>query len=345
MSLSENPALVALLTPASWLYAGAIRLRNHRYDRPGAAERVGVPVVSVGNLTVGGTGKTPLVGWLVRQLQQRGLRVAVVSRGYGGDAGRGPLVVSEGHGPMVSPARCGDEPYLLARTLPDALVIVGSDRAGSARAALRLGARVIVLDDGFQHRRLARDLDIVLLDGARPLGNRRLLPAGTLREPASQLSRANLIVATRCSSGESLRAIESEIRRHNASAPVLRAIDRARGFFDRRGAPVAAPTRAVAFCAIGRPAAFRHDLEAQGVELVSFHPFRDHHRFTPRELQELSRMAERHHAALVATEKDLARQAGEPWTAEPIALRIEPEIADEQVLIDALRSVMGEDGG
>jgi len=164
----EHPALVALLSLPSLIFGAAVRLRNHLYDRPGASRRAPIPVLSVGNLTVGGTGKTPLVAWLARRLREQGLTPAVVSRGYGGTAGRGPLVVTQGGEPNCGAEVCGDEPFELARMLSGVVVIVGSDRLAGAEEAARQGADVVILDDGFQHRRLARDLDIVLLDSSNP---------------------------------------------------------------------------------------------------------------------------------------------------------------------------------
>ena len=197
MKLPQNTFAMALLGVPALLYGAAVRLRRRGYTALGLARRAAVPVISVGNLTVGGTGKTTIVSWLVRELQDRGWHPAVVSRGYLGRAGRGPLYVSRGQGPLVASDVSGDEPFLLASRLPGAVVVAGSDRVLGSRAAIEAGADVVILDDGFQHMRLARDVDLVLLDAHNPFGNYRLLPAGTLREPVSELRRAHAVIITR----------------------------------------------------------------------------------------------------------------------------------------------------
>jgi tetraacyldisaccharide 4'-kinase len=342
--MTPDRAASVLAVPLSVLYGVAVRLRTRYYDRhPAAARSAGVPVISVGNLTVGGTGKTPLVTWLAGRLLERGLPVAVVSRGYGGTAGRGPLLVSVGHGPVVSAAACGDEPFLLATRLPGALVIVGADRVAAARLAASRGARAVVLDDGFQHRRLARDLDLVLLEASRPLAAERLLPAGVLREPPSSLRRADVVVATRCRVSSDLQRFERDVRALNPRALVIGSVTRFRGFADARGRPAPPPRLALAFCAIGNPAAFREDLAAQGVRLVGFHAFRDHHRYTSGELARLWAEAGRSGAELVTTEKDLARlgpMPGDPRADWPLALRIDLEPSNPDGLLNAVASVV-----
>ncbi len=179
----------ALVEP---FYAAAVRRRNRRYDRrAAAAHSAGVPVVSVGNLTLGGTGKTPMVRWIAQWFHSRGVRVAVVSRGYGSKAGR-----------------ANDEALELERLLPDVPRLQNPDRVAAAReAAESLGCRAIVLDDGFQHRRIARDLDIVLLDATEPFGFGHVFPRGTLREPIEGLRRAGVVVlsAPICSTPSSAR--------------------------------------------------------------------------------------------------------------------------------------------
>lgn len=339
----EHPAVVALLTVPAWIYRGAVQLRNRRYDRPGAVRESAIPVVSVGNLTVGGTGKTPVVAWLAARLREMKRRPAVVSRGYGGRAGRGPLLVSDGSGPSCSAAECGDEPFLLARFLDDVPIIVGSDRVAGAELARRRGADLVLLDDGFQHRRLGRDLDILLLDAGHPFGNQRLLPAGPLREPLSGLRRADVIVVTRCGAGDSVALIENVVRLHNTRAPLLRAGHRPVGFFDEPGRSVSRPERALAFCGIGNPAGFRTDLETLGVELVDFVSYADHRPYSGEEIEGLRRRAFRLGAVLVTTEKDRARF--DPPTREPqdvplLTLRIEAEIFDAERLLARVAAVL-----
>lgn len=342
MSPSRSFASLALLRLPAFAYGGAVRVRNYYYDANATVRRSGVPVVSVGNLTVGGTGKTPLVAWLVREAQAAGLRPAVVSRGYRGSAGRGPLLVSSGDGPLVGPERCGDEPYLLARMLPGAAVVVGADRVAGARAAAGTGADLVLLDDGFQHRRLARDLDLVLLDASNPFGNYRLLPAGILREPLTALARADAVIVTRSRPGESLVVLERVIRRYHPKTPIFRAGHRPVGFVDSLGAPVPKPRRAVVFCGIGNPHPFLADLDSEGIEVVALRVYRDHHRYVAEDARTLTALARARDAALVTTEKDLVRFPSDPSApgAAPIALRIDATVHDREALLALVRAAV-----
>ncbi len=343
MTPRRGPAAIAVLGIPALAYGGAVRLRNRFYDRQALVRRAPIAVVSVGNLTVGGTGKTPLVAWLVRSLEAQGRRPAVVSRGYGGDAGRGPRIVSSGDGPRMGPDRCGDEPFLLARSLPGVPVIVGADRLAGAIVASEIGADVVVLDDGFQHRRLARAFDLVLVDASNPFGNYRLLPAGILREPIAGVSRADAVLITRSRPGESLMVIERVVRRFNPRAPILRAAHRRVGFVDREGKAVSIPRRVVAFCGIGSPATFADDLEREGLDLVALRVFGDHHRYSDDDLRGLSDAARNVGAVLVTTEKDMARLSGDrPLALEvPLAaLRIEAEVHDADALRNLVRSAL-----
>jgi tetraacyldisaccharide 4'-kinase len=349
MKISQNALVLALLGAPALLFGLASRIRRGLYGLPGAVRRADLPVISVGNLTVGGTGKTTMVAWLVRRLQERGRRPAVVSRGYLGRAGRGPLVVSTGEGPRVEARVSGDEPYLLARGLPGAIVVAGSDRLQGCRAAAEAGADVVVLDDGFQHLRVGRDLDLVLLDAHNPFGNYRLLPAGSLREPASGLSRADLVVITRSRSKESFEVLERVVRRYHREIPILRSAHRCAGFFDPDGNAVDRPSRVVAFCGIGNPENFLTDLEAQGVRVAAFRPFRDHHAFTAEDWKALVGLASAHGASLLTTEKDLVRLTPELRAgagAELAAMRIEAVVHDAEILLErvdeALRNHRGE---
>jgi len=294
MKLPSHPALLALLTIPSRIYGAAIGMRNRHYDRPGNSSAAGLPVLSVGNLTVGGTGKTPVV---------------------------------------FGSAVCGDEPFLLASRLAGALVVVGSDRLAGARAAAEQGADAVILDDGFQHRRLARELDILVLDSGNPFGNGRLLPAGGLREPLRSLSRAGVVVITRVREKQLPREIERALRQFNPLAPIVHSRHKPVGFVNRRGDPVTAPSRAVIFCGIGNPGQFRRDIESLGIEVVAFRDFPDHHRYSARDLGDLQRLAD-DGAVLLTTEKDLVRLDA-PEALALTALRIDAEIDEAEVLFQA----------
>jgi tetraacyldisaccharide 4'-kinase len=248
-----------------------------------------------------------------------------VSRGYGRRS-KGLRVVSDGAKLQTEVEQAGDEPTLLARRLPRAVVIVSENRVEGARRAAALGAERIVLDDAFQHLAIRRDADIVLIDADDPLGG-GLPPLGRSREPARALSRADLFVVTGGTATSETKA-EALLRRWNPSAPIFHAKPRFAGWFDANGEPVSGETlaggRAAAFSSIARPDRFRQTLREAGVEAVAFLPFRDHHFYSDADLRRLENEARKSGASiLLTTEKDLVKLAGR--TRLPIAAaRIEP---------------------
>jgi tetraacyldisaccharide 4'-kinase len=309
-----GPAAARLaLAAASGPYGLAVALRGAAYDTgllPVA--RVDVPVISVGNLTLGGTGKTPLVAWVVRLLRAAGHVPAVVSRGYG-----------------ARPGETSDEAAELAVVLPGVIHVANRDRATAARTAIAAGATVVVLDDGFQHRRLHRDLDIVAVDATDPYGCGRLFPRGLLREPLRGLARAGAVVLTRAGSVAP-----------NTRAEIRASLERACGgrlpgpWMEASHRPVAlrssggltqpldalAGRRVVAFAGIGNPAAFRATLAALGADVAEFIAFADHH---PYDAPDVERLAARARAAgaalLVTTLKDLVKVRRDDLDGVPVA--------------------------
>jgi tetraacyldisaccharide 4'-kinase len=345
----RSPAAGAALAIPTAAFAAVVRLRNAWYDRRGPSGRASVPVISIGNLAIGGTGKTPLVAWIARHLREDGLVPAVVSRGYGGRAGPGPLVVSTGEGPRVNARTCGDEPHLLARSLRGVIVVVGADRIEGARCAAAAGAGVVLLDDGFQHRRLARDLDIVVLDARAPFGNGHLFPWGFLRERPASLARAQLVVLTRVREGDRAGGAIDAVRAAGFSGPIVRSGHRTAGFHDAAGRPCASPASALAFCGIGDPDLFRDDLQAAGCAPAAFRVFRDHHPYTLSRWEALIAEAKALGVPLVTTDKDLSRvqaAAGASLARAPlVVLRIETVVWDERLLLDAVRRAAGAQAG
>lgn len=292
-----------LLGAREWLYARGV-LRGRALP---------CPVVSVGNLTVGGTGKTPAVMLAARSLQARGHRPAIASRGYGRRS-HGVHVVSDPGGVRLEPEEAGDEPFLLARRLPGIPVVVAGNRYDAGRLALeRFGSTALLLDDAFQHRTVRKDLEIVMARARRPWGNGRLLPGGPLREPLEALVRADVVVATGARGLPDLDELAAAVGRCAPGVPVLPAAYvpaecweapamHAVALASLRGQPL------LAFAGIAAPASFRTTLSEAGVETVGLVSFPDHHWYTSADLERLDRRAgEVGATALVTTEKDWTR--------------------------------------
>lgn len=303
----EGQPLAALpLGVASLFFRAAVRAREALWASGALqAERVeGLRVVSVGNITVGGSGKTPAVIHLAQMAHRAGRKVAVLSRGYG-RSGRAELSFSA-PGPLPEAEESGDEPLLIARRCPGVTLLVGADRVKLARRARELGAELALLDDGMQHRRLAREVDLAVVDEAVGFGNGQLLPRGPLREPLSALSRASLIWLRVSSSPPApLPSFE---------APVVRVEHRPCALTDPRGEEHQpshlAGAKVIALSAIARPKSFWATLAQVGIEVAERRPFADHHRFTPQELEEALLLSQRTGLAIVTTEKDQARLPG-----------------------------------
>ncbi len=270
-----GPAWLGLpLWPLAWLFGMLVSVRRGLYGLGVLrSRRIDIPVVVVGNLTVGGTGKTPVAAWIAHQLTLRGHKVGVVLRGYGGRHSRGVRVVAAD----AEPAEVGDEALLHARRGPH-VVVIGADRVAAARLAAREGAGIVVCDDGLQHLRLARDYEIAVVDGARGLGNRQLLPAGPLREPPGRLEQVDAVVITERVGGKGVRTVPRGPFTASARFSLGEAVNlisgERRSLEDFRGAGV----HAVA--AIGHPQAFFAGLRAAGLEAEE-HALPDHASLDP----------------------------------------------------------------
>jgi len=324
-------------------YRGVVALRNRLYDRGILRqEKLPCPVVSVGNLTAGGTGKTPTVIFLANLLKGRGRRPAVLSRGYGGKAKAPVNIVSDGNRLLMGWREAGDESVLIAGAAPGVPVLTGPKRYLTGQYALRhLGADILILDDAFQHRALFRDLDIALLDAALPFGNGFLLPRGPLREPAEALGRAHLLILTGSSqqTEQPLPGIPSLLS--------FRGIRRPQGLVEAgtgRTLPLEDLRRkkVCAFAGIGAPETFRRSLADLGAEIVSFRAFPDHHPYGPPDVEDLRRLAA---AAgtdrIITTEKDGIRLADFPdFLAEISHLRIGMEITPTEPFAELIFSAL-----
>ena len=327
------------LAPLGAMLGGGAALRAALYRR-GVLPRVRLasPVISIGNLTVGGRGKTPLVELSAGWLRDAGRPVAILSRGYGGSFRGEALVVSDGERVLADAAAAGDEPVMLARALPGVVVAVGRDRGRLGRIVeSRFGPRVCLLDDGFQHLRLARDLDVVCVE-AEDLADRPL-PAGALRERPSALARADLIAVggeADAAAHEACRALGEVL----GAARVFRVRRRPVGFVDLADRVAPAPARAFLVSGIARPQRFARDVAGAGSAVTGHAVFPDHHRFRLEEVDAAAHDARASGAdAIVTTAKDAVRlptgHVDLPWLVFRVRSEVEDEARFRERLLDA----------
>jgi tetraacyldisaccharide 4'-kinase len=315
-----GPTLARLgLRAASVPYGWAVWVRNRLYDGGGnRIHRAKAPVISVGNLTLGGTGKTPCVEYLARYFRERHRRVAILSRGYGGN-GQG-----------------NDEAQVLHDNLADVPHLQGGNRARlAARAVTEFAGEVLILDDGFQHRRLARDLDLVLIDATDPWGSGYLFPRGFLREPAVELRRASVVMLTRCNQVEASERgrLREAIARFAPNAPIVETRHRPIELVDVHG-NVAGLKRlskrpVIAFCGLGNPNSFRQTLEDLGASVVGWQTFPDHHPYSAKDVEELKSWSESQpeECLMVTTQKDLVKIRQAQWDNQEVwAVRISMQV-------------------
>lgn len=307
-----SPPLAAALTAATPLTRLGMALRRAR--KP---VRVDARVISFGNITAGGTGKTPGVIERVTQELAAGRRVAVLTRGYG--AADAAPVAMRGAEAAIQPERVGDEAALIGMHAPDCYIVRDADRVRGAREAVsRFGCDTLVMDDGFQYLRLARDEDVLLIDASNPFGNRRLLPRGILREPVEAIRRATSIVLSRCDQAGDLRQLQEELQRTAPDVPIRTTRHAPTGVWNadsqkRLPLDMLRGREVVAVCAIARPEAFRQTLDQLGARVVALHAFRDHALIRPSSIDG---------AFVVTTEKDAVRMKRGPahWWALAIEL-------------------------
>lgn len=333
---SESSDLTFLpLTMLSVLYGGIVRLRNLCYDRRLVKiKKPGCDVVSVGNITIGGTGKTPMVVLLASMLKKKGYRPAILSRGYGGKKRRPITVVSDGENILVSQEEAGDEPILMARMLPGVPIVAGKKRSLTGSFTERhFNVDVLILDDGFQHRSLNRSVDIVLLDVEKPFGNGYMLPRGRLRESTDSLHRADIVVFTG-SRGTENPGVGSSVEWGVGEKPVFHAWRHPQHLVkgmsdDAYPLEFLEGKRVCAFSGIARPEQFRRTVESVCDNLAAFIDFPDHYRYKASDIEMIRRACTDVSADLIlTTEKDGVRLITFPeFLATLYQLRIQMEIA------------------
>ncbi len=327
-----------LLTPLARIWKAGSARRQAREFRNRRA--LNTPVISIGNITAGGTGKTPFVLHLAKRFRERGFEPVVLTRGYGRISHRERLLLPRGTKAAVR--HTGDEPQILLRSGWTGLAVAGDRYLAGWDAEAVLHPDVFLVDDGFSHQRLARDVDVVLVDSLDPFGGSELLPLGRLREPLEAMRRADIFVITRCSGAGPLQAIEHRLREFNERAPIFRSRLVTREWIavdtEQPGTP---PARPIAFCGLGNPGSFWNSIDELGIEPLDRFSYGDHHQYAPRELHRLARYARASRAgALLTTEKDVVNfpeDAGALFEGLPVFfLRVDVEVEDEPALLRLL---------
>ena len=304
----------------SGLYGTIINFRNALYEKGVfKSHSLGVPVISVGNITVGGTGKTPMVALVAEMLLEKGEKVGILTRGYGRENPKQRVLVYDGERILADAIKAGDEPFELARKLSGkAIIIADADRVSAGIwAREKFGVTTFVLDDAFQHRKVKRDTDIVLIDATNPFGNGKTLPFGILREPLENLQRADSIVITRANLVKDVIVLQSQIRRYNQNCPIYvsqNRVSKTTELEDFRSnemtevSEIRIKRKSLAFCALGNPSNFYEQLRQEDFDVISTRTFPDHHFYTSKDIAELTREAENLGAErLLTTVKDAVK--------------------------------------
>ncbi|CUI17726.1 tetraacyldisaccharide 4'-kinase [Candidatus Protochlamydia naegleriophila] len=319
------PTLIKwMLLPLSWAYRLIVVVRNWLYDQ-GWMRRYVPPVslvMSVGNIVAGGTGKTPVTLLIANAFYER-FDLAILSRGYRSKAEKldNPIVLCEGQGPIFPASYCGDEPYIYAQRFPKAIVVVGGNRKKASFLAAKAGAQIILLDDAMQHRRLARDFDIVVIDGGDPFGQGYFLPRGFLREDIRSLNRANLLILNHITDSEQFKNVKNQLK-HYTTAPMIGVKGVVCHRRDLKGREIEnlQGQRVGMFCAIAHPEYFKRTLESEGVIVVAESCLPDHDEIKEKDLENFAQQCKQLGAQwLICTEKDRVKLPDQLVLSLPIA--------------------------
>jgi tetraacyldisaccharide 4'-kinase len=341
-SISHYTVIKIIVLAISLPYHLIIIFRNWLYDKKiFAVVKLPCPVISVGNITAGGTGKTPCVIMLAHMLQAHGFRPAILSRGYGGKNKKSLNIVSDGKNILVDSETAGDEPFLMAQSLTDIPIIIGPKRIKTGRVAInRFGADVLICDDAMQHRQIFRDINLVLLDGNDPISNGHVLPRGKLREPIAGLKRASAFLLTRTDEAPEAGYIDNKITQIG-NIPIFTSVHKLKDvikgdFSDKWPISNLAGKKVCAFCGIARPDSFKNSLLAAQAYILSFDAFPDHHNYNWDELEIIKTKFYNCKADLIiTTQKDAMRlQNFAKFLNKIYMMRIEMEITPSRELFD-----------
>ncbi len=352
---SKKAACVRALTGAlSLAYRTVVANKNKSFDAGKNIEHAQVPVLSIGNITAGGTGKTPFAAYICHQFLSHGIFPTVLMRGYKAKNNDKPLIVSSGENIAVKQEDAGDEAYLLAHSIHGAGVVIAKSRVEGAKIAVNsLGAEVIILDDGFQHRKLHRDVNMVLIDATNPFGYDYVLPRGLLREPLEGLKRADIFILTKVDQVDlkTIEKIKSRLRQYNDHAPIVETIHAPQGVRTleewvegkSRNHSVL-DQKWLAVSAIGNPESFKKTLETSQCHVIDSYVFMDHHAYTMEDVTAIEKRAlEKGATAIVITEKDavklepLIQQHRNLWHVLPISINV---TNNEDALLQLISTVI-----
>ncbi len=347
----RSPLLSPLLLVPGWIFEGILRVRNNLYSKGVfRRRRLPRPVISIGNITLGGTGKTPLVIYTADTLHELGCTIALLSRGYGRQDAHKSLIVMPGDEDALTARELGDEPALMRRRAPWMWLGISKDRHGVGRGLLeRSHDLTFILDDGFQHRKLERTLDILVIDSSQPLSKDRVFPRGRLREPLTGVSRAQVIMLNLGSAPAAPAGLEPFLRSHGSSAHLLhcrQTIDLVVPFHFWKEGTHAMPSghpqgKAFLVAAIGNPVRFRLDVEQAGIESCGSRYYRDHYRIRPQEWRSCAEEAQKRGARfMLTTEKDAIKTSEPPDF--PLMVAVQSVCVEEkEVFRDLLRRAVG----
>lgn len=339
----------------AWLYEKIVEARRSLYEKNFfKSASLGVPTISIGNITVGGTGKTPLVRFVAEVLAEKGGKVCILTRGYGRENSKKRVLVSNGEKVLVSVKEAGDEPFELARKLlGKASVIADANRVSAGIWARKeLGITAFVLDDAFQHFKVRRDLDIVTIDATNPFGSKKTLPTGILRENLTNLKRADAIIITRANLFENIENLKSEITKYNADCPIFTAKNETSNLIELKDflqttEQIQNPKSKIqnrtslAFCGLGNPSNFFEQLKNENFRVVSTEKFPDHHFYTQKDVEKLEKTTrEKKAEILLTTAKDAVKLGDLSFTLPCFVVESEIIFDNEKKLRETVYSVL-----
>jgi len=340
--INRYSVIKIIATAISWPYLLIINLRNWLYDKEIlAVVKLSCPVISVGNITVGGTGKTPCVIMMARMLQSHGFKPAILSRGYGGNSSKSVNIVSDGKNILLDSKTAGDEPFLMAQSLKNIPIIVGSQRIKTGEVAIRqFGANVLICDDAMQHRQIFRDINLVLLDSLNPLGYGHILPLGKLREPIAGLKRASAFLLTRTNETTEAENISIKLAQVG-NIPIFTSIHKLQDVIKGDYSDIwpisdLGGKKVCAFCGIAKPDSFKKSLLAARAHILSWDIFPDHYNYKRTDLEIIKNKFYNYKADLIiTTQKDGMRLQNFPeFLSMTYMLRIKMEVTPSRELFD-----------